>query len=76
MLRTALQCKKCSAVWTQRTLLDDACPTCGGEVVDITSTAMGEKFLNIIIPAEEVKAMNKQNIYTTGPSSLLSPRSK
>jgi hypothetical protein len=59
-------------VWTRRTLLDDACPECKGAVKDITDTPNGKKFLSIIIPAEEVRAMNKKTLYATGPSSLLS----
>lgn len=75
MSQTALQCKDCQAIWTRHTLLEDSCPQCGGEVADITHTANGQKFLNIIIPNEEMQAINKRIIYATGPSSLFSPRS-
>lgn len=74
MSQTALQCKQCSKVWTRRTLLDDACPECKGEVMDITHTPNGQKFLSIItIPAElRYGPMDNQQIYATGPSILLS----
>lgn len=72
MSQTALQCKQCSKVWTRRTLLDDACPECKGEIVDITHTPNGQKFLNIISAPPELcsASLPAQNIYTTGPSSL------
>lgn len=74
MSQTALQCKKCSKVWTRRTLLDDACPECKGEIVDITHTATGKEFLRIIQTPVELRSesLKQTNIYTTGPSMLLS----
>jgi DNA polymerase II large subunit len=72
--QTALQCKKCSKIWTRRTLLDDACPECKGEIVDITHTAKGQEFLSIIsIPTEiRTSPMDNQQIYATGPSNVFS----
>jgi hypothetical protein len=60
-------------MWTRRTLLEDACPECGGEVSDVTETSNGKKFLQIITPVEFKSAsLPSQNIYATGPSALLS----
>jgi len=71
--KNALKCKTCAAIWTRQTILDDACPTCGGEIVDITHTNLGKEFLSIIEMPAELRSTNKQAIYATGPSSLISP---
>lgn len=72
MSQTALQCRKCSKVWTRRTLLDDACPECKGEIVDITNTSTGQEFLRIISAPAELRSdsLKHTNIYATGPSML------
>lgn len=72
MSQTALQCKQCSKIWTRRTLLDDACPECKGEIVDITHTATGKEFLRIISAPAELRSdsLKHTNLYTTGPSIL------
>lgn len=72
MSQTALQCKKCSKIWTRRTLLDDACPECKGEIIDITNTPNGQEFLRIIhMPAELLSlSQDQKNIYATGPTSI------
>jgi len=71
---SALQCKSCKAIWTRQTVLDDACPKCGGEILDITHTHTGKEFLRIIeIPAEiRFTNMHRKTIYATGASSLFS----
>lgn len=70
----ALQCKNCKAIWTRHTILDDACPTCGGEIMDITNTRLGQEFLQIINVPEELRATKaeRQPVYATGLSSLFS----
>jgi len=75
---TALQCKNCKAIWTRQTVLDDACPQCGGEIVDITDTHTGQEFLRIIsIPAEiRHTKLDKQTIYATGVSSIFSSHAR
>ena len=74
IIPTALQCKRCKAIWTRQTVLDDACPQCGGEIVDITNTHTGKEFLRIIeIPAEiRFSHMTKKTIYATGASNIFS----
>lgn len=72
MPQSALQCKKCGSVWTRQTVLQDACPTCAGEIVDITNTRLGQQFLSIIGAPGELRATSRQDIYATGPSFLLS----
>lgn len=73
-MTTAFQCKQCSKMWTRRTLLDDACPECEGEVTDITKTSRGQEFLSIVeMPAELLSlSLDQQFIYATGPSNILS----
>lgn len=70
--QSALQCKNCGSVWTRQTVLQDACPECAGEIVDITNTRLGKEFLSIIGAPGELRATSKHNIYATGPSSIYS----
>lgn len=72
MAQSALQCKKCGSVWTRQTVLQDACPECAGEIVDITNTRLGKEFLSIIGAPAELRSTSRQDIYATGPSFLLS----
>jgi len=71
-IRIVLQCKDCKAIWTRQTILDDACPDCNGEIVDITNTPTGQEFLRTIQVPAEVIVTNANVIYATGPSSLFS----
>jgi len=70
--QSAFQCKKCGSVWTRQTVLQDACPKCAGEIVDITETRVGKEFLRIISTPAELRSAIKHNIYATGPSSVFS----
>jgi len=78
MAQTAFQCTKCSAMWTRRTLLEDACPQCKGEIKDITDTPNGQEFLRIVETPVELRSssLGNQNIYTTGPSSIFSSHAR
>jgi hypothetical protein len=55
-------------------VLQDACPTCGGEIADVTHTRLGQQFLSIIAVPEEIRTskLDKVQVYATGPSSLFS----
>ena len=72
--QTVFKCLKCEALWTRRTILQDVCPQCGGEITDVTDTRVGQEFLNIIEVPAELRAgpLDQQPIYATGPSSLFS----
>ena len=72
MAGSVFQCTQCLAMWTRRTLLEDACPQCRGEIKDVTDTSKGQEFLRIVSTPVEFRSesLSNQNIYTTGPSSL------
>ena len=78
MASNAFQCTKCSAMWTRRTLLQDACPQCGGEIRDVTDTVKGQEFLRIVSTPVELRSesLDNQNIYATGPSSLFASHAR
>jgi len=48
--------------------LEDTCPQCGGEIVDITATKTGKEFLRIITAPAEIRLPNvkRPTIYATG----------
>jgi len=68
----ALQCKKCKAMWTRRTVLDDTCSKCGGDILDITGTHIGQEFLRSIAIPVEIRLTKENAIYATGPSTIFS----
>lgn len=78
MSSSVFQCTKCAAMWTRRTLLDDACPECKGEIKDVTDTAKGQEFLRIVSTPVELRSesLQHQNIYATGPSSLFASHAR
>lgn len=74
MNQTVFQCTKCQGLHARKSILQDVCPTCGGEIVDVTHTRAGRKFLNnTAIPTElRHSPLDGQNVYATGPSNLFS----
>lgn len=78
MAQDVFQCTKCSAMWTRRTLLEDACPQCKGEIKDVTNTDRGQEFLRIVSTPVEFRSesLGNQVIYATGPSSLFASHAR
>jgi DNA polymerase II large subunit len=74
MSKQVFKCNQCTALSTRRTILQDACPECGGEIQDVTETPNGQKFLSIIAMPVELRygPLDNRQIYATGPSSLFS----
>jgi hypothetical protein len=74
MANQVFKCKQCTTLWTRRTILQDVCPECGGEIEDVTNTSHGQEFLGIIAMPDELRygPLDNRQIYATGPSSLFS----